>query len=159
VVITINIRWTDDWLDDSMECTEVRWKEKLTSGGRCGSLNSNGLLSMASENYPTPGRVVIFEKSVVTHTRNFPSFAEPEDVLQCSTKDWHWSLSWAWQTQSTLSNLIYLRPILMLFFHLRPGLPTFSFLQAFGSRYCRHLSHPYSCYTSRPSHSTWSDCS
>jgi len=66
----------------------------------------------------------------------------------------HWSLSWARYTHSTRSHTIYLKSLLILSYHLRPGLPSGLFHPGspIKSSYAFLISRVlHSC----PSHSPW----
>jgi hypothetical protein len=67
----------------------------------------------------------------------------------------HWSLSWAISIQSTTSQPISLRSILILSTHLRLGLT--SGLLAFPPISYLHSSSPHSYYMSRPFQLSWRD--
>jgi hypothetical protein len=56
-------------------------------------------------------------------TKKFPAFYRTRSFIIVFTRAIHWSLSWARAIQSIASHHIYLRFILILFTHLRVGLP------------------------------------
>jgi hypothetical protein len=68
----------------------------------------------------------------------------------------HLSLSWGRSIQSIPCDPIFLRSILILFTHLRLGLPSGLFLLAFSPISYMHSS-PHSYFMSCPSHSPWLD--
>jgi hypothetical protein len=63
--------------------------------------------------------------------KNFPAFYGTRRFITAFTSAVHWSLSWTRSIQSTLSNHIYLRTILILCTHLRRGLPSVLFPSVF----------------------------
>jgi hypothetical protein len=56
--------------------------------------------------------------------KNLPTFHKTRRFIIVYTRARHWSLSWAKSVQSIPPHLISLRSILMLFTHLRLGLPS-----------------------------------
>jgi hypothetical protein len=68
------------------------------------------------------------------------------------TRTLHLSLSWATPIQSTSPHPTSTRSILILSNHLRLGLPSGSFPQAFLPTTYTRSSSPHSCYMPRPSH-------
>jgi hypothetical protein len=68
---------------------------------------------------------------IVQPLKNFPAFYGNRRFITVFTKALQWSLSWASSTQSTPSHPISLRSILILFTHLRLGLPSGLILSGF----------------------------
>jgi hypothetical protein len=67
-------------------------------------------------------------------------------------------LSWAKWIQSTLSDNIFLRSILILSFHLRIGLPSLLFPSGFPTKMCAFLSSSCVLHASPISSLFWFDC-
>jgi hypothetical protein len=61
---------------------------------------------------------------IVQPLKNFPAFYETRRFNAVFTRALHWSLSWAMPIQSAPSHPISQRSILILFTHLRLGLPS-----------------------------------
>jgi hypothetical protein len=68
------------------------------------------------------------------------------------TKASHLSLPWVTCIQSTPFHPISLRSILMLYFHLRLGLPSGLFLSCFPTKILYALLISHVCYIPRPFH-------
>jgi hypothetical protein len=72
------------------------------------------------------------------------------------TKPRHWTLSWARRIQFAPSITFFLRSILILFSHLRLGLPSGLFPSNLPTKTpSTPLPSPHACYTSRPPHPPW----
>jgi hypothetical protein len=73
---------------------------------------------------------------------NFPAFYGTRRSINLFTRALHWSLSWATSIQSTPSHSISPRQTLILFTHLRLGLPSGLFLSGFHTNilHAFHLS-------------------
>jgi hypothetical protein len=72
-------------------------------------------------------------------------------LITVFTKACHWTLSWSRQIQFAPLIPISLKSILMLFSHLRLGLPVVSYLWASQPKPCKHLPHP-PCMPPCPAH-------
>jgi hypothetical protein len=84
------------------------------------------LLLLLSEVYLTHSwSWALLEKlSIMQLLKNFPAFYGTQRFITVFTRALHWSLFWARSIQSIPSHSISLRSILILFTHLRLGLPS-----------------------------------
>jgi len=73
------------------------------------------------------------------------------------TRSRHWSLSWAISIQSTPSYPISVRFSLILFSHLRLGLPSGLFTSSFSTKILYTALIPHVCYMPYQSHLSWLD--
>jgi hypothetical protein len=128
------------WESEQQECSNLG---NLTAVGQ----NANYLWLVISQhvlfsNQPTPWSRTLIEKLPVAQLlKNFPTFYG----------SWR-PISWARSIQSVTS---YLRSTLILFTHLRLGLPVVSFLLAFQPISYMHSSSPHSCNMPCSSHLPW----
>jgi hypothetical protein len=109
-----------------------------------------------SENYITQSLAhswswALFEKLLIVRPlKKFPAFYGTQRFITVFTRAIHWYLSWARSIQSIPSHPVSLRPILILFTHLRLGLPSGLFPSWFPPL-------PHSCYMPCPFHPPWLD--
>jgi hypothetical protein len=79
--------------------------------------------------------LLLLEKLTVAHlVKKFPSVYGTRKFITVFTTTRHWSLSWARCIQSTPSNPVSLRSILILFYHLRLRLPSGLFPSSFPTK-------------------------
>jgi hypothetical protein len=100
----------------------------------------------------------LLEKLPIIQLKKFPAFYGTRRFITVFTRTLHWSLSWATSIQSILTHRISLRSSLILFTHLRLGLP--SGLLPFGfptNIPYAFLLPPSSRYMSCQSHHPWLD--
>jgi hypothetical protein len=98
----------------------------------------------------------IWEATSHCYAKNLPTFQGTGRFIMIFTRAVHWPLSWGRIIPSTLSYPIYPRPVLILSYHLRLGLPNKLSLSGFLTiSYIHSSSH--ACYMSGPSHNPWLD--
>jgi hypothetical protein len=102
-------------------------------------------------------RWVLLEKlSIVQLLKNFPACYGIRRFITVFTRALHRSLFWARSIQSIPSHPIYLRSILILFTHLRLGLPSGLFPSGIPTNILyTFLFFPHSCYMPCPSRPPW----
>jgi hypothetical protein len=96
---------------------------------------------------------------LVSLLKNFAVFYGTRRFSTVFTRVFHWSLSWARLIQSISSHSISISSILILFTHIRLGLPSSLFPSGFSTNILMHSSSPHLCYMSYPSHPPWLDYS
>jgi hypothetical protein len=67
----------------------------------------------------------------LSYPRSSQQFTQPEGSITVFTRAFHWSPSWVILIRSILLHPIFLKPILVLYFHLRLGLPSALFPSGF----------------------------
>jgi len=106
---------------------------------------------------PTPRSTVLPERLTgLQPVKKFPAFYGTRRFITACTSARHLSLSWASSIQSIPSHPTSWRSILILFSHLRLGLPSGFFPSGFPTKTLHKplLPPPHTCYMLRPSHSS-----
>jgi hypothetical protein len=96
---------------------------------------------------PTPQQRVLEKLIVGQLVKKFPAFYRTQWPITNFTKAHQWTLTWDRQIQSTSSNLISLRPILLLSSHLCLGVQVASYLQISQQNICMDISSSPMCAT------------
>jgi hypothetical protein len=122
----------------------------------CNFLFSNYLLSEAfgySLLHTAWSRVLLEKLTGFQPVKKFPAFHLTRRFITAFTSARDLSLFWASSIQSIPPHPTSWRSILLLYSHLRLGLPSGLFPQVFPQKPCIRLSSTHTCYMPRPSHS------